>query len=454
MLIGPDICKSFYLFDLHPARKSQINPNRSGAKLKAMKPATLLQPDYFDAFHCINSACEDTCCVGWIVHVDKTTYSKYQDCSSPELGPGLRSLVTINEKSSGDEDYARIVPDESGCSFLSQGLCSIQLQLGEPYLSNMCATYPRVMNRVDDVLQRSLDLSCPEAARVVLLNPNPIEFSELTHSDESIRLASYPAVDLSRFRESHERYDCFRDVRRLVVAVLQNRAHPVWKRLFILGCLCEKLDELANGADLNVLQDYVDNLNHGLVDDFLEKCPAQPGVQLEAVLELMMARISSEANPRRFLECYQEFIHGLQWTAKSTAEELASRYQEAYSQPYVSLMSRHEHIFEHYLVNYAYRTLFPFGLAESNLRLRNDRVGSPIAAQYMLLVAYYSIVKTLLIGMAGFHKTAFNLDHVIKLIQSCAKTFEHSLTYPGQVIEMLAEKSMTTPGSLCVLIRN
>src|SRR5579872_1594349 len=128
----------------------------------------LLQPGYFDAFHCIGGDCEDTCCVGWTVHVDKPTYDKYQNCSDPELGPSLRTLITINEKSSNDDDYAQIVFTAAGCSFLSEGLCSIQQRLGESHLSNMCATYPRVMNRVGEVVQRSLDLSCPEAARVAL----------------------------------------------------------------------------------------------------------------------------------------------------------------------------------------------------------------------------------------------------------------------------------------------
>jgi lysine-N-methylase len=417
-----------------------------------MKPATVMQPDYFDAFHCINSACEDTCCVGWIVNIDKATYSKYQSCSSPELGHALRTRITINEKSSNEEDFARIVPHESGCSFLSGGLCSIQLELGEPFLSNMCATYPRVMNRVDHVLQRSLDLSCPEAARVVLLNPKPMEFREEPYRDGSFRLEKHPALDLSGLKDSGEPYLFFGEMKRLVIAVLQNRSHPIWKRLFMLGCLCDKLG--SDGETLTSLQSYVDSLNDGLLEDLLAKCPAQPAVQLEAVLELVIARMSAESNPRRFLECYREFIHGLQWTVDSTADELASRYLEAYSQHYVSLMSRHEHMFEHYLVNYAYRTLFPYGLPESNLRLRDTRVASAFAAQYMLMAAYYAIVKTLLIGMAGFHKSAFGVDHVIKLVQSCAKTFEHSLTYPGQVIEMLADKSMTTPATLSVLIRN
>ena len=187
----------------------------------------------------------------------------------------------------------------------------------------------------------------------------------------------------------------------------------------------------------------------------MAQCPAHsPAVQLEVVLELIVARISSDASSRRFLECYREFMSGIQWTSKSTMDEIGSRYAEAYSQYYVPFMSQHEHIIEHYVVNYAYRTLFPFGLPESNQRLQDDRVPSPIAAQYMLMTAHYAITKTLLIGIAGFHKSAFGVDHVIKLIQSCAKTFEHSTTYPGQAIKMLADKAMTTPASLSVLMQN
>lgn len=420
----------------------------------------LLQPGYFDAFHCIGSDCEDTCCIGWIVHVDKPTYDKYQACSDPQLGPSLRTLITINEKGSNDDDYAKIVFTAAGCAFLSQGLCSIQQRLGESYLSNMCATYPRVMNRVDEVLQRSLDLSCPEAARVALLNPRPMEFHEQEYREGgSIRLGNSPSLDTSSLKDSPEPYRFFREIRRLVIAVLQNRSYPVWKRLFMLGCLCEKLDEMemrSAGRDaLNAIHAYIDDLNSGALEDLLAQCPAHsPAVQLEVVLELIVARISSDASSRRFLECYREFMSGIQWTSKSTMDEIGSRYAEAYSQYYVPFMSQHEHIIEHYVVNYAYRTLFPFGLPESNQRLQDDRVPSPIAAQYMLMTAHYAITKTLLIGIAGFHKSAFGVDHVIKLIQSCAKTFEHSTTYPGQAIKMLADKAMTTPASLSVLMQN
>ncbi len=147
-------------------------------------------------------------------------------------------------------------------------------------------------------------------------------------------------------------------------------------------------------------------------------------------------------------------MDGIQWTSASTMDEIGARYAEAYSQHYLSFMRGHDYMLEHYVVNYAHRTLFPFGLPESNGRLQNHGISSPIAAQYMLMIAYYAITRTLLIGMAGFHQGAFGTGQIVKLIQSSTKTFEHSLTYPGRVIQMLAEKSMTTPTGLCALIRN
>jgi lysine-N-methylase len=365
--------------------------------------------------------------------------------------------VTINEKGSNDDDYAKIVFNEAGCPFLCDGLCSVQQRLGEGYLSDMCATYPRVMNRVDEVLQQSLDLSCPEAARVALLDPRPMEFDEQAYQDSSsIRLANFPALDTSSLKDSPEPYRFFRDVRCLVISVLQNRSYPIWKRLFMLGCLCEKLEETGTRTgDRDAIQKYKDGLKDGTLDDLLAKCSAHsPAAQLEVALDLIVARISSDASSRRFLECYREFMSGIEWTSKSTMDEIGSRYAQAHSQHYVPLMSRHEHMLEHYLVNYAHRTLFPFGLPESNQRLSDERVPSSIAAQYMLMIAHYAVTRTLLIGVAGFHKSAFGVDHVIKLIQSCTKTFEHSTTYPRQAIRMLADKAMTTPTGLCALIQN
>ena len=43
----------------------------------------ILVPDYISSFACIGSECEDTCCAGWQVPVDKVTYQKYRKVTTP-----------------------------------------------------------------------------------------------------------------------------------------------------------------------------------------------------------------------------------------------------------------------------------------------------------------------------------------------------------------------------------
>ncbi len=396
--------------------------------------ARLLEPLYYEQFRCIGAACEDTCCNGWTVHVDQATYGKYQKCSDAHLATPLHTLVTINEKRTGDDDYAQITLSGDGCHFLAEGLCSIQQRLGEEYLSNMCATYPRVVNRAGEVRQRSLDLSCPEAARMALLDPRPMQFGEGEFHDGEMRPGYVPELDVAALSGMAEPYGLFREVRGRVIAHLQDRSQPIAQRLFRVGRVCEELTGRGVGGDDSTPE-------------------SQAAVQLETVLELIVARIRSDANPKRFLECYGEFMQGLAWTPESTMEDIGGRYEEAYSSYYARFLSGYEHVLEHTLVNYAHRTLFPCGLPESNRRLAQGRVPG-VMAQYMLMIAQYAILRTLLIGMAGFHREGFAAGHAIKLIQACAKTFEHSLAFPGLAIAMLADKGMTTPRSLYALTGN
>lgn len=423
-----------------------------------LPPATRLQPRSYRAFRCIGADCEDTCCIGWAVNVDRPTYESYQRCDHPELGASLRGLVTINAANNGDDNYARITLSGAGCPFLSEGLCSIQKKLGEQYLSKMCAFYPRVMNLVDDVLHCSLHLSCPEAARLVLLDSNPMQFDAEPHQQEGSRFGNLAVLSTSSALYTDKPYQHYREVRSLVISILQTRAYALWQRLAILGSLCDQLHETAAAGRQDetpqVLQGYRDAITRGLFGQSLGQLRAQPAAQLEINVELIVGRIGSDYTSPRFLECYKEFMAGLDWTADSTMEGLGLGYAQAYAQYYAPFMSQHEYMLEHYLVNYVHGSLFPFGPQESTQNLGVLHVVDSISKQYMLMAVYYSIIKTVLIGMAGFYKDEFGAAHVIKLVQSCAKTFEHSVAFPARAFEILSNHGIENCVSMAMLIQN
>ncbi|MGE5662662.1 MAG: flagellin lysine-N-methylase, partial [Ignavibacteriales bacterium] len=134
---------------------------------------TVLMPNYLRDFSCIGSDCEDSCCAGWQVHIDRNTYKKYNKIRHSEIKSQLNANIKRIRSNPTERSFAKMqLRSDSSCPFLSsEKLCGIQLNLGESYLSDVCFTYPRVYNHINGVLEKSAVISCPEIARLVLLNP-------------------------------------------------------------------------------------------------------------------------------------------------------------------------------------------------------------------------------------------------------------------------------------------
>jgi lysine-N-methylase len=368
--------------------------------------------------------------------------------------------VTINS-APNEDNYARIQLSSPACPFLSEGWCAIQKKLGEEYLSVMCSAYPRVMNVVDDVLQRSLDLSCPEAARLVLLDPNPIEFDEEEGPARDPRLGHLSilstALDASNGK-SDKPYRHFREIRGFVIWLLQYRNYPLWKRLAILGAFCDQLQEMAatgRGAETpDVLQAYREGMGGNVFGEALNTHSPRPAAQLELVLELIVGRISSDFTAPRLLDCYRKFMQAMEWTTESSMDDIGRRYAAACSQYYEPFMSRHDYILEHYLVSYVHRTLFPLGAQQSSRSLSVPYIAKTIGEQCLVMMVHYAIIQTLLIGLAAWHKQQFGAEHAILVIQSYTKAFEHSPSFPERAVKIVGDKGLKTCASLAILIRN
>ncbi|HLK51192.1 MAG TPA: flagellin lysine-N-methylase, partial [Bryobacteraceae bacterium] len=414
-------------------------------------------PLHFAQFRCLGADCEDTCCDGWAVTIDQPTYEKYRQCSDPDWRSRFQQLVTINQNPTAP-DYARIRLAATTCPFLSEGLCSIHKTLGEEYLSVTCASFPRVWNAVDEVLEKSLDPGCPEAARRALLDPAPITFQEGSLGGADFSAARIAAIDSSSDSCSSKPYRHFAAVRAFIVWLLRNRALPLWKRLVILGFFCDKLQELGAAVTeaqvSELLQGYQAALAARLFDETLNQMRGDTGIRVEMLLELIVARITSDFTNRRFLACYKEFMDGLQWGPNSSMTDICARFEDAHSRYCVPFLSAHEHIFENYLVNYLYRNLFPFGPQETTYKLRDQTIDRSIHSEFMLLAAYYSMIDMLLGGMAGLRKETFGAAHVIQVVYTFTRTFEHSLTFPERVLQALDEKGLSNPAGAAVLLKS
>lgn len=125
----------------------------------------ITKPSYFDDFHCIASRCPDSCCKEWDVQVDPEAAALYRSLPGP-LGDRLREVLQTE-----DGETVMTIVDGRCPMWRSDGLCRIQAELGEQALCRTCREFPRLTHDYGDFLERQLELSCPEAARILLTAP-------------------------------------------------------------------------------------------------------------------------------------------------------------------------------------------------------------------------------------------------------------------------------------------
>jgi len=419
-----------------------------------MAPQILpIQPRYGSAFHCIGSECEDSCCQGMSVLVDRKTYERYQAFPEERLGSLVKQYVSINMTGASDSLYARISPNSSNrCPFLSvENLCSVQREYGSEYLSATCSTYPRALNRVADDLEISLYLSCPQAARQVLLDADSMQ-KVGDASPGHFRTDQFSRLGSASVSSVYKPLRYFWEVRELVVAVIQDRGRPMWQRLFLLGMLCKRLDEITrveqDDSVPEILGSYREIVATGALRDKMEQIPAQPGVQLDVVLRLIDQRIQAGSCGARFLECFEIFLEGIGYSPDSTAVSDAQHYVEAEAKYYRPFFERQLHILENYLLNYIYRTLFPFGREASA-----HYTPQSIFGEYMLMLSQFALIKGLMIGMAGHYREEFGEDHVVKLVQSFSKAVEHNPNSLKEISRFMEERNLCNPEGMAALLK-
>ena len=123
-------------------------------------------PEYYRHFHCIAGACPDSCCKEWEVDVDDTAAAFYRTLDG-SLGDRLRQVMKDT-----DDGTVMIIEDGRCPMWRQDGLCRIQAQLGEQALCHTCRQFPRLRHDYGDFVELGLELSCPEAAKLILSGEN------------------------------------------------------------------------------------------------------------------------------------------------------------------------------------------------------------------------------------------------------------------------------------------
>jgi len=404
-----------------------------------------VQPHYDREFQCIGPDCEDHCCSHWNVAIDRATYEKYR--STPGLRPLVDQHVEISDPHA-DSNYARIKlsPPAQICPFFTaERLCSIHQRYGLSYLTPTCVNYPRALQGCAAMTRPPFFLSCPEASRLVLFQPDLVPFERDPADDRPdyrrfLRMAHQPLKQHPKAQQKH-----FTDAQSFSLLLIQDRAYPLWQRLFLLGMFSKRMTEtLEQNPNLvpKLLGEFAAIVRQQRLRSEMDGIPLQTAAQLGVIIEVARRLETESHGSARVQECIRDFIQGIRYDRQSPVETLAPAYAEAYQQYYQPFMEKHPFVMENYLSNYVFWTHFPRGTMSS------DGPNNPLAA-YFRMCLKYAVVKGLLIGMAGHYRADFAAEHVVKLVQCFSKAAEHSLRFLRGL-----NQNFATASGMALLLKN
>jgi len=400
-------------------------------------------PAHLSEFRCIGPQCEDHCCYGWDIIVDKRSYQRYQQVPSKGLGKRIRKVVRLNRRNASDDQYARILRVGSTCPFLMPNrLCRIHAELGEAFLPDTCAVFPRHFRARNGWIDLSASLACPEIARRALEPRQGFEIIE-ERLDPSISAGMLRSVDPGLPPELEAAGLMLRESS---LALLKDRSHALWQRILALGFLLERVANDKRGPTNEamplLLDEFARRMVSGELMDRIDKAPTLTALQLQLV-----RRLHDEIMPsvvvKAFKDCADECFTGLDYAGSQPfTEEIAQRYGEAFDQYYRPFFQHYGFMLENYLVNYLLH--YDLGFQQGR-RLWED---------YVMTVLTFSMLKTYLIGMAARYGESFRAALVTRLIYSFTKVLEPNARFREYALSLLAQSGCTDMTHLAVLIKN
>lgn len=214
-------------------------------------------PDYYKEFKCLADRCEDTCCAGWQIVIDKKSLSKYKKVTGNFKKTMYRNVNWLTGTFRQDK--------EKRCAFLNeQNLCNLYINQGANALCKTCRQYPRHTEEFEGVREISLSVSCPEVAGILMRRKEPVSF--LTYEREG--------------EEEFEDFDPFlfsilEDARIEMINILQNRELPISVRMVLVMGMAHDMQGRINRQEMfdcfSVMEKYCAKKAERFAEDYLKQ---------------------------------------------------------------------------------------------------------------------------------------------------------------------------------------
>ncbi|WP_252223377.1 MULTISPECIES: flagellin lysine-N-methylase [unclassified Clostridium] len=390
------------------------------------KSVKMIYPSYIDKFQCIGGKCEDNCCIGWDIDIDKETFKKYHKVKDETMKKMFQKNVHNNKYCTNEDlDYGRIKLNKvKRCPFLDdENYCLIQGKFGEDYLSSVCTQFPRVLNKVDDHYEICLDSACPEASRIILGSKEKIEFKESERNLGKYTMSGVLNTRSSEFKDTPIKY--FKEIRDFSIKIVQNRNLNISSRLYVLGDFLNEIEDLESGK----IKEFINKYDIETESKYYKRERMNYALQVSFFKNVVDSLdIVNETDSDKFKNYTKELLKGYNIKDNDGVIENAEEYINAFEKYTDMYIENNSYIFENYMVNFIYNNLFPF--SESDF----------IFEGYIMLLFRYSLMRFYLVGKY-IHNGKDSVEDMIEFIQVFIKAVEHDKNYRSEILEYIKENN-------------
>lgn len=392
--------------------------------------AACIRPEYAGRFKCDGQACGAECCRKWIITIDEDTYQKYRKVKLKNLRAKLKQYLVTKEYEGILQHFIKL--DHKGsCPFLQpDNFCKIQRACGEEYLSKICRTYPRLLTQLtEDLVEETLTLSCPVAARCCLLNREPLRFEQIER-------------DLSRMSVS-----CFSAGKLLQPALLsmQGPALGILQRyteerpdlrFALLGFFLDRADELAQsdraGEIENCGQLYLSGELDGEVEQTLRLCTEDATAYIRYMLTVLELFYGEEnRHPEHMsVQPYLDSVmnaYGIQ-SETVVLSDVVERYVRIRGVYCDKIYEEYGYIWTNYFLNHYFSMLYPYGVHEK------------VTVAYEFFVTVCKLAEFFALAFVDKHKGETCEDDMIELLRYVDNKVIHSHNDRMNLLQMIKDE--------------
>lgn len=427
---------------------------------KNFKNTIALMPTFVKNFSCLGGDCEDTCCRGWGVAVDKKTYLAYRDFGNNDkvFQAKVNQNVKRDKKSLTNETYAHIVMDDnSTCPFLTENfLCEIHGKFGHKSLSAICKAFPRTFANVDNRYEIHATPACVEILKVMLNQPDGIML-ENTVLDKEATFGLQLNTTLEKYEKKAQKY--YWDIKEFCYSTLQDRSYTFEQRLILLGILFNKIVELEDTETIDTLPAFIESMylmieSNSFNEVFEGFKRPDNSINLRLTKELIDMMLFQGVFPSKTftnvlnptLKAFGLFDDDNNYTISRddpTSEEklqvFFEKYNESIQKYYVPFIEEKGYMVENFFFNLFMQRNIPFGSTES------------VWYSYMHLCSIFAIFKLLFAGI-GTTSGKMEDENIVLAFYAISKGLLHSASIGSFLPDILKKNNLDSLAHMAILI--